>query len=102
MSSPVRSEIFARITLVASADGGRRTPIRSGEYRGILSVGGENFSARFTVPDGATPGDTIEVGIQFLSPEKALPRFGVGTRFTLSEGHSIGDGVVLANASVIV
>jgi hypothetical protein len=104
MSSRVRPEIFARIVLAASPDGGRRTPILSGEYRAILTVGGESFSARFVVPDGcvASPGDTIEVGVQFLLPEKALPRFRVGARFTVSEGRSIGEGVVLANVSASV
>lgn len=96
MSSPVTPEIRAKVTLLATEAGGRSTPIPTGEYRGVLGISHEHFSARFEVPEESTfePGRTLDLGIQFLFPEMALPKFPVGARFTLWEGRVIGTGEV--------
>jgi len=88
-------EIFATITLFASGRGGRQSALSS-EYRGVLGIGGEHFSARFEIPAGLTlsPGESLEAGIQFLFPEMALPMFSVGATFTIWEGRDIGTGTV--------
>lgn len=71
-------------------------PILCGEYRGVFGVSDEHFSVRFEVPKETTfaPGSTLDLGIQFLFPEMALPKFPVGARFILWEGRLIGSGEV--------
>jgi hypothetical protein len=96
MSSPVSPQIFAKVTLLPTAVGGRKTPILSGDFRSVLGIGHEHFSARLEIPEGIhfEPGSTMDLGIQFLFPEAALPNFPVGTTFTVWEGRDIGHGQV--------
>ena len=97
MSSPVQPEIIVEMRLLSCEEGGRRSPIRQGEYRGILGIGSENFSARFfvPVPQGISSNGVHRLGVQFLFPEAALPHFPIGTSFNLWEGHIIGNGKVV-------
>lgn len=97
MSIPVRPEVEVEITLFPFSDAGRRSAIAQGEYRGVLSVQGGNFSVRFEVTDEPFgPGQTRQLGIQFLFPDAALPHFPVGATFSVWEGKIIGQGIVLA------
>jgi len=97
MSTPVTPEIIVEITLLPTEGGGRQRAIHTGEYRGVLGVGAENFSVRFFVPmeRSVSPGETQRFGAQFLFPETALPYFPVGATFTVWEGRVIGNGRVL-------
>lgn len=93
----ITPEIDAVITLYASQAGGRQHAIR-GEYRGVLSLSeDEAYSMRITIPDHAEfhPGQTLTVGVQFLFPEMALPRFPIDTTFRVWEGGTIGHGRVV-------
>jgi hypothetical protein len=96
MQPQIKAEIRAAITLVPTELGGRHSTIFSGEYRGVLVIGDEHFSARFKIPEGTSlePGRTMDVEIQFLFPETALPRFPIGEAFTIWEGRDIGFGRV--------
>lgn len=97
MPLPVAPEIVAEIFLLPSEEGGRKGPIRKGEYRGVLGVGDDHFSFRTVVPfaDGFQLGQTARLGVQFLVPEAALEHFRVGTAFTVWEAGAIGHGTVL-------
>ena len=97
MTSPVSPEIEAEITLLSTECGGRDSAILSGEYRGVLSVGDENYSARFQVKNetGFSLSETQIVGVQFLFPDAALPFFPVGATFAVWEGRNIGHGKVI-------
>lgn len=90
-------EIDAVITLFPSHAGGRQHSI-VGEYRGVLSVSeDEAYSMRITVPHRAEfcPGQTLTVGVQFLFPEMALPRFPIDATFRVWEGGIVGHGRVV-------
>lgn len=96
MGSNIKPEIAVEVSLLPTERGGRQNPISEGEYRCVLSVGEENFSARFYIPQ---QGLIFEVPrklyVQFLYPEMALPFFSVGTSFSVWEGKIIGNGKVI-------
>lgn len=96
MSKPIAPEIYAEITFLPTADGGRISALSQGEYRGVLGVGDNNFSVRFFVaPEhGVAPGESGIFGVQFLVPDAALPFFNVGAEFSVWEGKIIGHGLV--------
>jgi hypothetical protein len=100
MSEPV-PDIVAELQLHPSEPAGRLSSICSGEYRGVLGIDSEHFSARWVIPVGAelAPGGRSGTfGIQFLLPEAALPHFKVGAAFTVWEGKEIGSGRVISVA----
>jgi hypothetical protein len=100
MSDPV-PDIVAELRLHPGEANGRLSSICAGEYRGVLGIDSEHFSARWVVPvgEGLVPGGrTGTFGIQFLVPEAALPHFKVGAAFTIWEGREIGCGRVVSVA----
>jgi hypothetical protein len=100
MSEPV-PDIVVEIRLHPSEVNGRLSSICPGEYRGVLGINSEHFSARWVVPVGgdlAPGGRAGTFGIQFLFPEAALPHFKAGAVFTVWEGKEIGSGRVLSVA----
>ena len=101
MSEPV-PHVVVELRLHPSEPDGRLSSICSGEYRGILGIGSEHFSARWAVPIGeelAPGGRAGTFGIEFLFPENALPHFKVGAAFTVWEGKEIGSGRVLSTSA---
>jgi len=95
-------DIVAELRLHPSEANGRLLSICAGEYRGVLGIDSEHFSARWVVPVGEelSPGGRAGTfGIQFLFPEVALPHFKVGAAFTVWEGREIGSGRVLSVTS---
>ena len=90
--------IFAEIQLFATQDGGRVGGLVSGEWRTILVVGEENWSARLTFEGAPLPGDTFQAWVQMLFPE-AYPLLPVGTDFTVWENGTQGRGRVLTVAT---
>jgi hypothetical protein len=101
MSSPVAPEIIARLSLFPTEAGGRGLPPRQGDWRTILTVGSESFSARVAARVGhlLEPGATSEAEVQFLFPDAALPRFKPGIQFKIWEGTDVGTGEVLSIVS---
>lgn len=94
-------DIIAELRLYPSEPNGRLSSICSGEYRGVLGIGSEHFSARWVVRVGEelVPGGRAGTfGIRFLFPETALPHFTVGATFTVCEGKEIGSRRVLSVA----
>jgi translation elongation factor EF-Tu-like GTPase len=91
-------EVAARIHFLPTSDGGKTVtiPASAGHYSAPMCIDGAYFDVRLTplAARDIAPGDTVDVDVQFLSPELALPRVSVGTTFTLWEGRTIASGVV--------
>ena len=90
----------ARISLILAAAGvpSQSRPIRAGLFPCMLVVGNDAFSARLQVlPDAVpVPEVALELEVEFLRPEVALPALAAGTAFTLLAGRSLlGQGRVL-------
>ena len=85
----------AEIHLLASEAGGRAGPLLSGEWRTVLGVGKENWSARIKFSGTPLPGEIFHASVQLLIPE-ALQHFPVGAEFTVWEGGTKGVGHVLS------
>ena len=98
MAVPVAPEIIARLKLLPAEAGGTGLPVRSGDFKTILTIGSESFSARVAEPEGRPlkPGAVAEASVQFLVPDAALPRFQPGVQFRIWEGTDIGTGKVLS------
>src|SRR4051812_40002866 len=98
MSLPVAPEIIARVSLLPADVGGTGLAVGAGDFKTILTIGSESFSARVAEPVGRplSPGASAEVAVQFLVPDAALPKFQPGAQFKIWEGTDIGIGEVLA------
>jgi hypothetical protein len=97
MSSPVAPQVIARLNLFSADEGGKGLPPRPGDWRTILTVGSESFSARVaaSTEQALEPGVVAEAAIQFLVPDAALPKFKPGVQFKIWEGKDVGTGEVL-------
>lgn len=93
----MRATFDAEIRLHATESGGREGPLLSVEWRTVLSVGGENWSARLSFSGTPLPGQAFSASVQLLVPE-ALQYFPVGAEFTVWEGGTKGTGRVLSSA----
>jgi hypothetical protein len=92
-------EFFADIYLLPTEAGGRKGPLGSGEWRTVLGINDELWSARLTFMGQPQPGDAFQAGVQLLFPEPALPYFTVGSEFTVWEGGTKGTGRVVSLAT---
>jgi hypothetical protein len=88
----------AEIRLLATSAGGRLGPLLSGEWRTVLGVRDEHWSARLTFTGTPSPGETFHASVQLLVPE-AIQHFPVGAEFTVWEGGTKGVGHVLSIAA---
>lgn len=92
-------EIMAKIYLLRTDEGGRRSFILSG-YRpnirfddDIYTDGALTFSDR----EKLFPGDKCQVKIRFPKPDLVKKYVTVGTTFDINEGpHKVGEGEILA------
>ena len=93
----MRPEVRARIRLFTTAEGGRKGPVLGPWFGCPTRIQGKYFDCRLqTVPPGPIAlGEPVEVQMQFLCPELALPLLAVGCEFALWEGRTIGEGIVL-------
>ena len=92
------ASFLVEIRLLATDAGGRAGPLLSGEWRTVLGVGDEHWSARLFFSGTPSPGQTFQASVQLLVPE-ALQYFPVGTEFTVWEGGTKGMGHVLSLAA---
>ena len=92
-------EFFANIYLLPTEAGGRQGPLVSGEWRTVLGINNEHWSARLTFAGQPAPGETFYAGVQLLVPESALPYFSLGAEFTVWEGGTKGSGRVVSLAT---
>ena len=93
------SEFFADIYLLPAEAGGRQGPLVSGEWRTVLGINNEHWSARLTFAGQPGPGETFRAGVQLLVPEQALQYFTIGAEFTVWEGGTKGTGRVASLAT---
>jgi hypothetical protein len=100
MSSPVSPQITARVQLTLTDSWHGAPPAPGADVRTTLRVGDTSFVARFSTPNGQDfiLGQPIEVPIEFMSPDLALPKFLVGTQFKIWAGKDVGIGEVIALA----
>ena len=98
MSSPVAPQVTARIQMT-DVDAWRGPPPElNAELRTSLVVAGLTYIARVSISDGNAfvQGLPIEVPVEFMFPERALPKFTPGTQFKIWAGKDVGTGEVLS------
>jgi len=88
----------ADIHLLHTQAGGRASPLVSGEWRTVLGINDEHWSARLTFPGNPSPGDAFQASVQLLVPD-AAQYFPVGANFTVWEGGTKGTGRVVSVAA---
>lgn len=93
----MRETFVAEIYLLPTEQGGRAGPLMSGEWRAVLGMNNEHWSARLLFDATPAPGDSFRATIQLLVPE-ARQHFRVGAEFTVWEGGTKGVGHVLPSA----
>lgn len=92
------AHFIAEIYLFPTQAGGRTTPLVSGEWRTILGINNEHWSARLTYTDNPSPGDTFQAIVQLLIPD-AVQYFLAGADFTIWENGNKGTGRVVSIAT---
>ena len=93
------SEHFiADIHLSQTDAGGRAGPLVSGEWRTVLGINGDHWSARLVFSDNPSPGQTFRAAVQLLVPD-ALRHFQVGAEFTVWECGTKAMGRVVSRAA---
>jgi hypothetical protein len=91
-------QFMAEIRLLPSEAGGRSGPLVSGEWRTVLGINEEHWSALLTFLGDPLPGETFQATVRLLMPE-AHQYFPVGAKFIVWEGGTRGFGRVLAVAA---
>ena len=89
----------ANVQLLSTAEGGRKGPLFSGEWRTVLGINHEHWSARLAFSGEPAPGQSFVAQVQLLRPDVALPFFRIGAQFTVWEGDIKGVGQVVALAA---
>lgn len=93
------SESFlAEIHLLDTSAGGRSGPLLSGEWRTVLGINDEHWSARMLFQGAPGPGDMFRAKVELLVPE-AKQYFPTGVEFTVWDGGTKGLGRVLPSAT---
>ena len=87
----------AEIHLLPAERGGRAGPLVPGEWRTVLGINNEHWSARLLFEASPEPGDSFRATVQLLVPE-AMQHFPAGAEFTVWEGGTKGVGHVLPTA----
>ena len=96
---PRPADIEAKISFIASADGGRSVPARSG-YRADHNFGLANLNGaahEYVAQDCVEPGSSALTHLWLLDPQAQSRRLYPGFKFTVQEGGRIvGYGSVVA------
>jgi hypothetical protein len=93
------SPLFAaEIHLLPTDAGGRTGQLAHGEWRTVLGINNEHWSARLLFSGNPLPGETFPATVQLLMPE-AVQYFPVGAEFTVWEGDTKATGRVLSGAA---
>jgi hypothetical protein len=87
----------AEIRLLGTDSGGRVGPLLSGEWRTVLGINNEHWSARMLFQGTPAPGDVFQAEVQLLMPE-AQQYFPAGVEFSVWESGTKGVGRVLSAA----
>lgn len=92
----MRRDVYVKITLLETAKGGRKEPIPSDAYLGLMMFDdqrGYDFRANLFGP--LAPGDSRELDVAFLSPDEVAQRTANENRFIIWAGRSIGEGTII-------
>jgi translation elongation factor EF-Tu-like GTPase len=87
----------AKLHLLPTSEGGRRTGIRTDVYRPQFHLGSSSASCRVDAIEGDTmlPGEAGAVGMTLLHPERFGEELHRGGRFEICEGASVvGWGII--------
>lgn len=93
----MRRDATIVLRLLATTEGGRKSPIPKGVFRGVVTFDGllsHDITTR--LHKELRPGESREVDIAFLRPELVASTIGLRSPIALVEGHPIGHGHVLA------
>lgn len=101
-------QVFAKISLKPTADGGRETSITGGQERyfscplfflNVPRLAHHGYDCRIYLNKATpaiSPGDTVErISVAFLDPETVLHVLDTGAQFVMWEGKVIGSGEVI-------
>lgn len=90
-------DIIATVRLYPTDAGGRKGPTPAEMFGCPFEFEGEKFDCRLLLKEvgSLAPGTTARVPVAFLCPELIKSRLKVGSRFTLWEMGTIGEGVVV-------
>ncbi|MBB3833200.1 hypothetical protein FHR55_001366 [Xanthomonas arboricola] len=88
----------AEIYLLRTHAGGRIGPLVPGEWRTVLGINNEHWSARLLFSGNPLPEETFLATVQLLMPE-AAQYFPAGAEFTVWEGGTKATGRVLSGAA---
>ncbi|ENO83942.1 hypothetical protein C666_18185 [Thauera linaloolentis 47Lol = DSM 12138] len=88
----------AEIHLLPTEAGGRTGPLSLGEWRTVLGINNEHWSAQLLFSGIHSPGETFSATVQLLVPE-AAQYFPIGAEFTVWEGSTKATGRVLSAAA---
>lgn len=79
-------DFIAEVDLLPTEAGGRKIALNGGEWRTVLGVNGEHWSAMLRFEGDPAPGTTFEANVWLLMVDLALPMFAVGKTFEVWEG----------------
>jgi hypothetical protein len=78
-------DFVAEIELLPTEAGGRTITLLGGEWRTVLGINDEHWSAMLRFEGEHAPGATFNADIWLLRPDLALPMFEVGKTFEIWE-----------------
>ena len=89
--------VKARLTLLPTESGGRRSPISSGYRPQFRYLGCDNdVSVELLIVESLDPGISADVYLTFFRPELQLHRLTTDTEFELAEGErSVARGTII-------
>jgi hypothetical protein len=92
----IEADIIAQVHLYPTGSGGRKGATPPDKFGCPLEYEGSMFDCRLLLDEvgSLNPGDTQTVPIVFLNPDLILGRLRPGSRFTLWELRTIGEGIV--------
>jgi len=91
-------DLIARIRLLPTAEGGRKSFVRTG-YRPNIRFGDLYTDGSFTFVDReeAQPGDEFEARLTLVNPSYVSDYLQVGSHFDITEGpRRVGEGQILS------
>ena len=86
------------IHLLPMDAGGRTGSLVHGDWRTVIGINSEHWSARLLFSGNPLPGETFPATMQLLMPE-AAQYFPVGAEFTVWESGTKATGRVLSGAA---
>lgn len=94
----MRKDVVARVRLISTAEGGRAGATPADNWGCLLAVADVMLDCRLLLGGVGplVPGHEATVPIAFLSPDIAREHLAVGTRFTLWEAGTVGEGEIVS------